>query len=1085
MILTKTLTKKILEQIIKECFCKFGNVQASLLLDSLKFLGFYYATKSGLSISIEDLKTPETKIELLEENDAYISKVNRDWYEGKISDLERFQSIIDQWNIATESLKDRIVAYYQQFDPANSLYIMAFSGARGNMSQVRQLIGMRGLMADQEGNIIDLPIQNNFREGLTSLDYLISAYGARKGVVDTALKTADSGYLTRRLIYVAQDLIVREVDCKTTNGVLIDFQQNLSGENLIGRYLVSTLNYQEEFEHLFGKCITEGDLKELLEKADLSLKIRSCLTCASGSSICQKCYGWDLAKQSIVPLGEAVGIVAAQSIGEPGTQLTMRTFHTGGIFTGELLQQYLAPFSGRLVFLEKTPPIKYRTNHGILAYKAKKQIKAKLINWEGKEFDLSVPFNSFLYRTEDGFIRKGEVISEQPSTTSSLAVQRLKPIYSPIEGQIHFENLQVRTDTTTNLNFCSNQGRLWIRSGKFFSSPLESEFFLRKNSFKKDKSFARVKIVSPLSGLLQFEKGGLKILEKEKKIQFAFGKLLFNKIEKTSVNIRINILCKDNQFIDNFTLISYIHISTKEDHKIYKINSFEKKELKNFFIIRDVDVWTTSLDEVSKKYGSFKRLKLNDQISRTLINKDSGYLIKKDGLELTFHKDVPILLPIGSLIDYGDGDFIHKGKSLASYFSQRQQTEDIIQGLPKIDDLVEARHAKKISYLSDFPAVMVNLKYIPGRTKSDGTVEPNLGTYDLMQIDKFTSKKEELSEIYRIFDFQTLYPRTPKDTLRAMNKVFKTPGCCLLANEKLLIKKNKKADSVRQKVPRVSDCVGLLPPDHKALLHPESEHMSFIDLGQPVTNGFIDIHELLKSLHLHHSERAGQVKGAIMSLNIVQSVLVNSIQAVYNSQGVDIAGKHIEVIVRQMTAKARIVFSSPDLPFYEKEILKLSLLLEAETVLAKSQDELCLEFEPIILSATSASLLKDGFLTPAGFQETKRVLSKAALEGHKDWLNGLKECIISGRLLPSGSSFLNYKNYLDTLYLYKKPTEAMIEEKRQRIQEKTLDARRAARLIKLKKLIELKIKKERESSTPPSLYIVEGENKFAEINLQD
>ena len=187
MLITSPITKKVLEAIIHKSFTTFGNISSSSLLDSLKLLGFYYATNSGISINIEDLKTPDIKKKILITTSKEITKVSLDWEQGFITEIERFQSIIDNWNSSTESLKIKIIEYYRKFDPANSLYIMAFSGARGNMSQVRQLVGMRGLMADQEGNIIDLPIQANFREGLSSIDYIISSYGARKGIVDTAL----------------------------------------------------------------------------------------------------------------------------------------------------------------------------------------------------------------------------------------------------------------------------------------------------------------------------------------------------------------------------------------------------------------------------------------------------------------------------------------------------------------------------------------------------------------------------------------------------------------------------------------------------------------------------------------------------------------------------------------------------------------------------------------------------------------------------------------------------------------------------------------------------------------------------------
>ena len=277
-----------------------------------------------------------------------MSLVSDQWQQGLVSDTERFQSIIDSWNIATESLKNRIIDYYQNFDPANNLYIMAFSGARGNMSQVRQLVGMRGLMSDQDGKIIDLPIRTNFREGLSSIDYIISSYGARKGIVDTALKTADSGYLTRRLIYIAQDLVIREVNCHTENGiiVLVNSKSNLS--NILGRQVINieanSLSQEKKLNYK-DSLLSENSLIELKKFAPLKLNLRSPLVCKSHGSVCQACYGWDLAQKRLISLGDAVGIIAAQSIGEPGTQLTMRTFHTGGIFTSEMLKQTFSPFS--------------------------------------------------------------------------------------------------------------------------------------------------------------------------------------------------------------------------------------------------------------------------------------------------------------------------------------------------------------------------------------------------------------------------------------------------------------------------------------------------------------------------------------------------------------------------------------------------------------------------------------------------------------------------------------------------------------------------------------------------------------------
>jgi len=360
------INKKELKALLAWSFSKYDSMQASLLADELKYLGFKYATQAGISISIEDLKVPVTKNQMLEKANKDILNAEKICLKGKITDVERFQKIIDTWSIASESLKDNVVAFFKTYDPLNSVYIMAFSGARGNLSQVRQLVGMRGLMADPSGEIMRVPIKKNFREGLTITDYLMSGYGARKGIVDTALKTANSGYLTRRLIDIAQDIIIREKDCLTSASFIIDNENKVDNEQIIGRVLSKSV-YDPKTQKLIALANTYITLKllnTLKQKQVSKFHIRSPLTCSLYHSICQMCYGWDLSNQNLVDLGEAVGILAGQSIGEPGTQLTMRTFHTGGIFTSEARQQIISPTNGVVKFSKILKTIILRTNRG-------------------------------------------------------------------------------------------------------------------------------------------------------------------------------------------------------------------------------------------------------------------------------------------------------------------------------------------------------------------------------------------------------------------------------------------------------------------------------------------------------------------------------------------------------------------------------------------------------------------------------------------------------------------------------------------------------------------------------------------------
>ena len=364
--------KKQLRQLLAWSFTNYDSMQACSLADELKYLGFKYATQAGISISIEDLKVPFVKNLMLEKANQEILNSEKIYLKGKITEVERFQKIIDTWSLTSESLKDQIIYYFKNYDPLNSVYIMAFSGARGNLSQVRQLVGMRGLMADPSGQIMNLPIKKNFREGLTITDYLISGYGARKGIVDTALKTANSGYLTRRLIDVAQDILIREKDCLTHHACLFSISHqnqeidDLVYDKILGRILSKSV-FKEKTNILVAKKntqITPGLIKTFKEEQITKFYVRSPLTCNLYRAICQKCYGWDLTTENLVDIGEAIGILAGQSIGEPGTQLTMRTFHTGGIFTSEAREQIISPANGIIQFYKILKTVILRTNRG-------------------------------------------------------------------------------------------------------------------------------------------------------------------------------------------------------------------------------------------------------------------------------------------------------------------------------------------------------------------------------------------------------------------------------------------------------------------------------------------------------------------------------------------------------------------------------------------------------------------------------------------------------------------------------------------------------------------------------------------------
>ena len=343
------MVKGDVAKLVANCCDRYPQAQVAPILDAIKFAGFHFATRAGLTISLWDALIPEEKPQILAEAQSRVDQINEYFEEGFINEQERHTEVVNEWTAATDDVAAKMLGL---FDEENPIYMMADSGARGSKTQLRQLGGMRGLMADMSGETIDLPIKANFREGLLPLEYFISTYGARKGLVDTASHTSDSGYLTRRLVDVAQDVIVREEDCGTTEGV--SYNLIIPGTDDINADLVGRC-YSDDVVAPDGTVLFEkdayiesvADLQKMIDAGLKKVKLRALLTCRSKYGVCQKCYGWDLSTRRPVAIGTAVGIIAAQSIGEPGTQLTMRTIHSGGVAGVDDITQGL-PTVGRM-----------------------------------------------------------------------------------------------------------------------------------------------------------------------------------------------------------------------------------------------------------------------------------------------------------------------------------------------------------------------------------------------------------------------------------------------------------------------------------------------------------------------------------------------------------------------------------------------------------------------------------------------------------------------------------------------------------------------------------------------------------------
>jgi len=941
------LDKGRIKQLVSWIFVQYGPEKTVEFLELCKSIGFHEATMAGISLGIEDLRIPPNKKSLIKEAKRQASWTEKQHRRGTITAVERTRSVLDIWHNTSEKLKDEVVETFVSMDPFNPVYMMAFSGARGNLSQVRQLVGMRGLMSDSEGKILDFPIISNFREGLTVTEYMISCYGARKGLVDTALRTANSGYLTRRLIDVAQDVVIRVIDCGTPKGITINVNQvcgrvlaldlpklDNSSHFLVRLYrCLSTPNFLFSSDNLANRndVITTSLATRIRDEGYKDVVVRSPLTCEV--EVCQLCYGWSLAKGELVHLGEAVGILAAQSIGEPGTQLTMRTFHTGGVFSGEAGNLIRAPWNGRILYEVPGFGSIIRTRYGSFGFLLKNKNRVYIQTINGPLISMCLPAQTILLVRHGEFIRKYQRIAE--SNVSVQGVQATHPVLSNIEGQTYFGNL--KSGKNSSARIAKKGGSLWILSGKKITPPVSGN----QVSLKTDlihRCMSTHSSISPESGI--FLKGRMffpfgiyshlktknsnrkrliwwyKPKQKAKKLLFGVpGKKIIDNISFSNTFVLARSLTSLIGFIrlDSNNNNFYLNIVFQSRNFTKKGKFYPKHYKPNFsytygrrigtgrnlsllpprqmpFIGTTIQnkiyptKWVFQHDPVNTTYsflnfgGEFtqknslihlKELKSikNDQKKIGDFLREKGQVIQQTKNLIIFRNAFNFLISPGAEIHVHNGEWVETGRNLVTLVYEQQKTEDIVQGLPKIEELLEARHTKDL---------------------------------------------------------------------------------------------------------------------------------------QPIPN---NIHQQLnKFIHLFSQRNENIAKASLTSL---QPILVKRIQQVYASQGVQISEKHIEIIVRKMTSKVKITYVDPAgrIPFLPGELVELTTL--ESKIWSKKAAEGRLIYEPTILGITKASLEAGSFISAASFQETTRVLTKAAIEQKTDFLQGLKENVILGRLIPAGTGMYN------------------------------------------------------------------------------
>ena len=664
----KVVDKKVLKNLVAWAFKHHGTAATAAMADNLKDLGFRYATQAAVSISVDDLKVPEAKQDLLGQAEELITATEECYRLGEITEVERHTKVIDTWTETNERLVDAVKKNFNQNDPLNSVWMMANSGARGNMSQVRQLVGMRGLMANPQGEIIDLPIRTNFREGLTVTEYVISSYGARKGLVDTALRTADSGYLTRRLVDVAQDVIVREEDCGTTRSILISAEDGKFGNRLVGRLTSEQVVNADEEVLAERDTPIDPQLSKKFEQSNMQgVRVRSPLTCEATRSVCRKCYGWALAHNQLVDLGEAVGIVAAQSIGEPGTQLTMRTFHTGGVSTAET-GVVRSTLSGKVEFGSKARVRGYRTPHGVEAQQAEVDFNLSIVPTSGgKPQKIDIPIGSLLFVDNGQNIDIDVTVAQIASGTVQKSVEKAtKDVICDLAGQVRYETIiQPRevTDRQGNITLKAQRlGRLWVLAGDVYNLPPNALPVVSGNvSVKEGQVLAEASQASEFGG--------------EVRLRDSIGDSREVQIVTTSM------ILNDFKLLEESTHSGEIWHLEAQDNTRYRLNTIPGSKIGNNEVIAEL-----SDDRFKTETGGLIKYAPGLTIKKARSAKN-GYEVSKGGTLLWIPQETHEINKDISLLMIKDRQWIEAGTEVVKdIFSQ---TAGIVTVTQKNDILRE------------------------------------------------------------------------------------------------------------------------------------------------------------------------------------------------------------------------------------------------------------------------------------------------------------------------------------------------------------------------------------------------------------
>lgn len=1125
----RTVDKSEMKRLIKWVLLNYGTQKATRFVDHLKTLGFHSATTAGISLGIDDLRIPPIKSVFLNNAEKDILDNDLRYTRGQITAVERLQKALDIWNTTNDTLKNEVIAHFRQTDIFNPVYMMAFSGARGNISQVRQLVGMRGLMADQQGQILDFPIRRNFREGLTVTEYMISCYGARKGLVDTALRTANSGYLTRRLVDVAQSVIIQQFDCGTTEGLEVIPSPKHGCANIIGRVLLQPVVHKHTGKYVARKNTEISPALATQLVTFPKLVVRSPLTC-SLNVVCQLCYGWDLSKYKLVQLGEAVGVLAAQSIGEPGTQLTMRTFHTGGVFAGEATEKVYAPYSGLISYNGVPRGRKVISRYGEPAFLTVVPVAIKIQRLDYlKSVILHFPAFTLLFVYPGQYVMFYQSIAELSrvetgvhlaDSTKDMTVGE-KELVAPDTGQIYFDNVKVSVpkqlvqkklkgkktkrkiepeplpfprelllDGGKVVQKTKNQvfgyGFVWLLSGQHLHNNVsyKGDYFHHNfQSLNFTSGYSLQPIVSKISfggailkTMIEYVSASHKLLT----YHFPLRVRQAQPSKKASLQYNGTFL-----HLDTFSEFTLSHI--QQDSGIAMVRHYYRSLTTKLFSIpyQIVDQSLSFIIQVGNIW--FSKGSFTTKVYRSNLLSDIACVIGSTKLNITSSREIK---------NWESTPRCSRGKqcfrtrsikacirqcvpvSVSSFSGAVKSTNFCKPGMPTLESqrpvIVSTPYKHWGQMYQTFPDMEAHNCYTPQNifwhtvrlrclfapiTRALGpsyqlpmrlpkfihlsTVDTRAWTpmhysvparWDLQTSGSMSNVEDRANFVYSVegeirlpklaitkfnqhafcrngknclvsvgsyirigdeiiegmqspYAGQVIHINPTHIILRRVYPYAMSHGSSLFVNHGDLIQKDLPFGTLVSLESTADDIVQGLPKVDELL-----------EAREPVEKILSSVHAQLARFFLLYSKTYGVREGCRRSLQKIRCLLVNEVQAVYGAQGVFISDKHIEIIVRQMTTYVMIIDPG------ETNLLPGDIIdLRRVERFAHKQGGVSVQYRPILLGITRASLAAESFIAAASFQETKRVLTRAAVEGRIDWLTGLKENVILGRLIPAGT----------------------------------------------------------------------------------